>query len=89
MTLSAIQPDTTKWNLIRKILIGRDSDGRLTIAFDDFFQRNTLRLFCIFPAGVPIFCRFPVWSEEPGRLGTNSTISEVAYRLFYYAVNDL
>lgn len=89
MTLSAIQPDTTEWNLIRKILVGRDSPGRVTIAFDNFFRQSTIRLFLDFRRlEQRSIVEFPIWLEERKGSDTNGTVSDVAYGWFYYAVNE-
>ncbi|MBK8706149.1 MAG: hypothetical protein IPN33_23025 [Saprospiraceae bacterium] len=90
MTLSAIQPGTTEWSLIRKILIGRDLPGRVSREYGTFFRQNTIRLFLDFrrlEPGCPIL-DFPFWLEDRKGLDTDGSHSDFAFGWYYYAVNE-
>lgn len=90
MNLSAIQPATTEWMLIQKILTGRDLPGRKTKEQDSFFRLETINLFLDFRRLEPErgITQFPFWLEERNGLSKSGDASEVAFGWFYYTVNE-
>ncbi|MEZ4933450.1 MAG: hypothetical protein R2788_15185 [Saprospiraceae bacterium] len=90
LTLSAIQTESSEWDLIRKILTGRDSPGRFTKESDSFFRLNTIRLFLDFRQlkAERKILDFPFWFEERNGVGTSGTEEDVPFGWFYYAVNE-
>ena len=90
MTLSAIQSDSSEWNLICKILVGRDLPGRVPREYDTFFRQNTIRIFLDFCRSEPeqSILDFPFWLENRKGLDTDGSISDFAFGWYYYALNE-
>ncbi len=90
MKFSAIAPDSSEWDLIQKIMTGRDLPGRIQKEHDTFFRQHTIRLFldfCRLEKERPIL-DFPFWLEQRKGLDMDETESDVAFGWFYYAVNE-
>jgi len=90
MNLSAVHSESSEWELIKRILTGRDSPGSLLKDSDNFFRVNTIRLFLD-------FCRlgkeravldFPFWLEARKGLDIDGTETDVAFGWYYYALNE-